>query len=95
MIIFIFFSAFTELEVGKVNNHYLEKSININSLGIIKIINFLLENIKDNTISLNFMSTIALSYPKKKNYLYASSKLMVEHYLKSLMHFFFIFKTIY
>jgi len=83
-----FFSAFTELENGKVSYEYLVKSLNINSTSILKITNFLLETIKENVYSVNFISSIAAGTNKKRNYIYSSSKIMVEHYFKSLMHYF-------
>ena len=83
-----YLSAFTDIEFGKVSNEYLHKSLNINSNSILKINNYLLEKIQNDTCSVNFISSIATSIPKKKNYIYASSKLMLENYFKSLMMYF-------
>ena len=83
-----FFSAFTEIENGKVSNEYLQKSLNINGFSIIKIINNLIEKIENKVLTLNFISSVAAAVPKKKNYIYASSKIMIEHYLKSLKYYF-------
>ena len=83
-----FFNSFTKLEIGKVEKNYLNKSINVNGVAVIKIINFLLDEITKFSSTINYISSISLIRPKKKNYIYASSKIMVEQYLKSLMHLF-------
>ena len=83
-----FFNSFTKIEIGKVEKNYLNKSININATAVIKIINFLLDDISKFSTTINYISSISLIRPKKKNYIYASSKIMVEQYLKSLMHLF-------
>jgi len=83
-----FFNSFTKLEIGKVEKNYLNKSININGIAVIKIINFLLDEIVKFSSTINYISSISLIRPKKKNYIYASSKIMVEQYFKSLIHLF-------
>ncbi len=83
-----FFSAFTNLEVGQVSNEYLKKSLNINCLSMMKLVNYFLHIIKENTLTINFTSSIAVERPRKINYIYAGSKLMFENYLLSLSHYF-------
>jgi short-subunit dehydrogenase len=83
-----FFNSFTKVEAGKVDKNYINKSINVNAVAVIKIINYLLDDIIKFSISLNYISSISLIRPRKKNYIYSSSKIMVEQYLKSLMHLF-------
>jgi short-subunit dehydrogenase len=82
-----FFPSIPCLSEGKNLNQKLENILNINFNSFIKILNYILDDLKQTNV-ITYTSTIACIKAKSKNYLYAASKYGVERYLFSLMHYF-------
>ena len=82
-----FFPSIPCLSEGKSPTEKVETIININFNSFIKILNYILDDLKQTNV-ITYTSTIACIKAKSKNYLYAASKYGVERYLFSLMHYF-------